>query len=40
MPGPGSPQHWLCSRVVGEENLTMKGSLLKVSVPQDSQPSS
>lgn len=40
VPGPGSPQHRLCSRVVGEENFTMKGSLLKVSVPHDSQPSS
>lgn len=36
--GVGAAQ--LCSRVVGEENFTMKGSLLKTSVPQGSQPSS
>lgn len=49
VPGTGSPKGpggsgagaaQLCSRVVGEENFTMKGSLLKTSVPQGSQPSS
>lgn len=49
VPGAGSPKGTrgsgagaaqLCSRVVSEENFTMKGSLLKTSVPQGSQPSS
>lgn len=38
--GSGAGAAQLCSRVVGEENFTMKGSLLKTSVPQGSQPSS